>query len=104
MRRRIWTEDEDRLLDELYTSTDTSQLAEMLGRTKQSVQARAQILCLRKSDRIYALYKGEELKLVGSREEIMEFAGIKLDTFHFYKTEVNKNRTNRRGTFVEVVE
>ena len=64
-----WTNDEDRLLDELYPTISVKVLAEMLGRSENAVGLRAHILCLKKAkkanknkNKILALYELERIK------------------------------------------
>lgn len=42
--------------------------------------------------RIYALYKGEEMLMMGTKKEIAEFLGVKLSTVTFYISSANKKR------------
>ena len=108
--RKLWTNDEDRLLDELYATTNTKELAETLGRSERSIVGRAHILCLKKTNRdrnqnkIYALYKDDELKCLGTRDEIMRFQNIKYSTFHYYKSTASKRKKQGNKLFIEEVE
>ena len=50
---------------------------------------------------IYAAYKGDEFLCEGTKEEICDILGIKVATFHFYRTNYYKKnrdtgRNNRR--------
>ena len=91
-----WTNDEDRLLDELYASTDTSELAEMLDRSVRAVYRRAQILSLYKSEKEYALYKGDELIRTGTLQKIAEAENVQVETIRFYTTNTYKKRIAKR--------
>lgn len=48
---------------------------------------------------IYAMYKGEELLCIGTRDEICEKMNIKPDTFHYYRTKTYKNLNKRRKEY-----
>lgn len=41
---------------------------------------------------IYAVYKGDEFICEGNCYEICEYLGIKLNTFHFYHTNIYKKK------------
>lgn len=44
----------------------------------------------------YALYKGEELLIIGTIKEIAKHEGVKEETIKFYKTPVYLNRVANR--------
>lgn len=44
----------------------------------------------------YALYKGDELLIIGTIKEIAKHEGVKVDTIKFYKTPVYKKRVESR--------
>lgn len=52
----------------------------------------------------YALYKGEELLLIGTIKEIAKSRGVKEDTIRYYGTPTYKNRgkTDNRLTLVKL--
>lgn len=43
----------------------------------------------------YALYKGEECLAIGTKKEISEQLGIKIETLNFYTTKTYKNRIKK---------
>lgn len=47
----------------------------------------------RKDKREYALYKGDELIMIGTVEEIAKHQGVKESTIHFYHSPTYKKRT-----------
>lgn len=42
-------------------------------------------------EKVYAMYKGEQLLSIGTPTEICKEMGIKLQTFRFYRTKHYKN-------------
>lgn len=55
-------------------------------------------------NKIYALYKGEELIATGTMLQIAYKTGVKLRTIQFYKTPTYKNRRKKGKNFRELVE
>lgn len=45
-----------------------------------------------RKQKTYALYKGEECLAIGTKKEISEELGIKIETLNFYTTKAYKNR------------
>ena len=46
----------------------------------------------------YALYKGDELIIIGTIKEIADYLGIKEDSVRFYNTPSYKKRTSERNS------
>lgn len=44
----------------------------------------------------YAMYKGEECLAIGTSNEICKQMNIKMQTFHYYRTNAYKDRINNR--------
>lgn len=44
--------------------------------------------------KIYALYKGDQFLIVGTKKELAEYLGVKEKTISFYSSEVWKKRRN----------
>jgi hypothetical protein len=45
---------------------------------------------------VYAMYKGEEILAIGTREEICKKMNIKTQTFRYYRTNIYKERLKNR--------
>lgn len=46
-------------------------------------------------EKTYALYKGEELLEIGTKKELAELLGVKVETISFYGTPAYLKRTNQ---------
>ena len=57
-----------------------------------------------KTNKIYALYKGEELIATGTMLQIAYKTGVKLRTIKFYNTPTYKKRRKNGKNFRELVE
>lgn len=55
-----------------------------------------------KSD--YALYKGDDLLLIGSINEISEYLGVDKKTVRWYSSPASYKRHNGKGTYVIKIE
>ena len=56
---------------------------------------------------IYAMYKGEELLVMGTAKEICKEMNISIKTFHFYRTKhyksiVNNSRLKNRRVIIRI--
>jgi Holliday junction resolvase len=75
MKYEPWTNEDDRVLRELYPVTETRELAQMLGRTEDAVNARASFLGIKKDPvflkkiRTLAWRRGEKLGKLWKKEE-----------------------------------
>lgn len=45
-------------------------------------------------EKIYALYRGEKFIAIGTKKELAELLGVKVETISFYATPAYKKRTN----------
>lgn len=59
---------------------------------------------MKKKDKFYALYKGDELICSGTIEKIAEYQGVKVDTIKFYSYPVYRKRTKNGYVLIEVEE
>lgn len=44
--------------------------------------------------RIYALYKGDEFLIAGTKQELADYLGVKIRTIDFYMSKTYEERTN----------
>ena len=72
---RPWTEEEDRILKELYPTTDTEELAQRLGRSRHAINKRAADLGIKKDPEFVRLVrklswrKGKKKEMLWTKEE-----------------------------------
>jgi Holliday junction resolvase len=82
---RTWTEEEDRILRELYPTTDTEELAQRLGRSRHAVNRRAASLGIRKDPEFVRLVKtlswrkGKKKEMLWTKEEEEELRRLYLE-------------------------
>lgn len=46
-------------------------------------------------EKYYALYRGEKFLGIGTKKELAELLGVKVETISFYSTPAYKKRTNQ---------
>jgi len=49
-------------------------------------------LYIKKKPRVYAMYKGDDCLVIGTKKEICEEMKIKSETFNYYRTRTYKKR------------
>lgn len=49
------------------------------------------------SEKVYALYKGDEFIMIGTQKELADYLGVKENTIYFYSTPTYMRRTDGRG-------
>lgn len=96
-----WTVKEVQFVRDNYPSMTDDELAEVLGRTKSSIRGMRNRNNIKYEPK-FALYKGDDLQLVGTREEIMKFRNIKLKTFYYYLCPAPSERCNG-GNYTKIV-
>lgn len=102
-----WTKEEEDLLWENLEKIENrevtfGQVAEKIGKIPATVYSRYRKLGgerVREKKLEYALYKNEELEIVGTISEIAKHRGVKEDTIFFYGSSSNKKR-NKKGTIL----
>jgi len=52
---------------------------------------------------IYALYKNDELLVIGTTKEIAKFRNVKVETIRFYRTPTYKKRCGNSKNRLELV-
>ena len=85
---RSWTHKEIEYLLENYYDVPNKVLAEKLGRTENAIRS-AHARYRQKNEKrekrdIYAYYRGDELVLIGTAEEIAEYLNVKEATIYRY--------------------
>lgn len=53
---------------------------------------------------MYALYHGDTIITIGTKQELADYLGVKPDTIKFYNSTYHKNRTNYSGYYVIKIE
>lgn len=111
MRNKIWTMKEinelKQLIEEGYNRFE---IAEMLGRSYSSVRQKIYMLNLKANNyskygnKIYAMYRKEELLTWGTLEEIAEAMNIKMVTLKHYLTKSYLKRTSENAIRLMEVE
>jgi|SRR5690625_1667459 len=91
-----WTNEEDKLIDELYYEISNEELAKKLGRTVGSVKMRASTLFVTEKI-VYALYKGDELIDEGTAEELADTLGITTRSVYVYATKSRVEKAKKSG-------
>ena len=92
-RRKQWTMDEVAKLKRLYPTMETAEIAEKLDRTQSSVSTKASSLGLKKDwdtlrrqkmeSEIFAMYRGDDLLVMGTLEEIAEHQNMTVSNVRF---------------------
>lgn len=55
-------------------------------------------------NKIYALYKNDELLVIGTTKEIAKFRNVKVETIRFYRTPTYKKRCRNSKKRLELIE
>lgn len=97
-RYTTWEEDELELVLEIVNEEKTKKEAfkkagEILGRSQGTVSATYYKQIYKKEPAEYALYKGEEILIVGTIDEIAEARGVKRETLFHYGTPAYSKRS-----------
>lgn len=50
----------------------------------------------------YALYKGDEIKTIGTKEELAKYLGVTVETISFYSTPTYRKRNKRGNNFIVI--
>lgn len=56
-----------------------------------------------RKNNIYALYKGDEFLIVGTKEELASYLGVKLKTITFYNSKEYKKRRKKGNNYLLVI-
>ena len=102
MRRKPynWTNDEDKLLSELYIDHTAKEIADIIGVTTQQVRTRASTLLLNKYPVRYIVYNGDNVTLKGTRKEIIDKLNISDGTFRFDRSAEAIRRDRGTGRYI----
>jgi len=101
MKKPRWSNEEDLLLSELYPDTPDAEIQEELkrqfgtNRSLAAIEIRAGILFLSKNPKQYAFYKGDNLEMIGTKQELAEYRGVRVETISFYLSNVHKKRVEQ---------
>lgn len=91
-RINYWTNDEDKYLDQNYEHSTWEELMTRINRSEGAIRHRASILGLsRFTDDEYAVYRGDDLLIVGTRDEIAARMNFKLKTVIEYISHAKRN-------------
>ena len=92
-RRRYWTVSEIAELKKIYSRVHTEEIAKKLNRTYSSIAAKATSLGLKKDldylrkrkmeKEIYAMYRGDDLLVVGTLQEIADHQNMSVSNVRF---------------------
>lgn len=94
IRLREWTIKEIQYLKENYSKIPIKELAKRLNRTENAIKTKAQKLKIKGYRKVYALYKGDQLRGIGTVKELARKLNIKEQTIWCYGTPVGSKRSN----------
>lgn len=108
MQRKYWTTGEEKYLRENWGIANKKQIMKYLNRSLASINSKASRMGLkddinyhhnrRYNGKEYALYKGEDLLVIGTMQEISKRMNLKYKTLLTYKTPKHLNDKTENGT------
>src|SRR5699024_3433831 len=95
MKNTEWTNEEDKYINENYTTESTETIAKRLNRTMFAERERASRLFVNK-DYLYAVYQDDET-MIGTASELSESLGVKKTTIFNYASPSRRKKAKNKS-------